>query len=140
MGKFTHYVRVAIAEAEHLLHEAHSPREIVLGFTEDVLRAIATGSLDLISQPPVGTPVATPDTRDAEIAAQRAQLAAYSAAIDAQIARLTAAQAPVAVGLPQPVVTPAAPAPVATLDPSVPSIPQTTPLPTTLPLPVPKAE
>lgn len=131
MGKIIAFLNVALAEAEHLLHDVHNPKMLVLGLTEDALSLVRHLELPAPSPPPVGAPVATPDTRDAELAAQRAQIAALTAAVDAQIARLSAAaQAPF--GAPPPVVT----APVVTpLDPSIPSIPLTTDLPLTLPVP-----
>jgi hypothetical protein len=90
-NKIVAYLEVAFAEAEHLLHEVHSPKQFFLGLTEDAINALYSKTMKAPSPPPEGSAPATPDTRDATIASQQAQISALTAAVDAQIARLTAA-------------------------------------------------
>ncbi len=115
---FTKYIRVGIAEAEHLLHSAHSPREVVLGLTEDVLQALLTGQLPSISPPPasstapVAAPAPTTDPRVDALQSTVGTLQAQTSQIIAMLTKLTSAPAPVAA--PVPVPTPVTPAPVTT--------------------------
>src|SRR5689334_6148077 len=113
MSKFTHYITVGLAEAAHLLHEVHSPKEFVLGLSEDVLRALATGTMEAIPEPPASSappPVVAPPTSDprvdalvTSVAAQQAQLAQLLAGLAPLLAQATAPTA-VPVQTPVPVV------------------------------------
>lgn len=97
------YIRAAIAEAEHLLHEAHSPKEIVIGLASDVLDALYKGKLPSVPTPPVSSilPVAAPvpavDPRVDQLVTTVASMTAQQSAILDALTKLTASVSPPAV-------------------------------------------